>query len=116
MDRCESKRYSIGAKRGGKIISSDEGSIKNISETGICLETAQRISTNSIYRIELSNVNKEKKPLTCEVVWTRLKGVLKKDDESIPVYEAGLKFVDLSEPEKHFLCNIINELANKTVI
>jgi hypothetical protein len=103
----------VGTKRGGKIISSDEGSIKNISETGICLETAQRISTNSIYIIEISNGNEEKKPLTCEVVWTLLKEIRRENDENVPVYEAGLKFVELSDVETQFVCGIINELANK---
>jgi hypothetical protein len=113
MDKFESRRYGVGTKRGGKMISSDEGSIKNISETGICLETSQRISTNSIYRIEISNGKEEKKPLTCEVVWTLLKGIRKENDENVPVYEAGLKFIELSDLEKQFVCEIISDVSNK---
>lgn len=86
--------------------------VKNISESGLCLETFQRVSTNRTYRIQFQPNDNKKVMLTAQAVWSILRGTRKEKDDVIPVYEVGLEFLQMSEIEKQFLEEFIQRLAS----
>lgn len=91
----------------GKLLFSEDFTIKNISDTGLCLLTSQHINTNTIYRIELLNKEKKKAMLKVEAIWSMLRGTRKDKNDTFPVYEVGLKFVGMDDIEKKFVADYI---------
>ncbi len=113
MERREEDRFRAGSKYKGKLILADAVIIKDISPGGICFETSERLTINNVYRIEMAAGDKEKITLTGIVVRSFLKGTFKRKDDSVPVYEIGLKFIELKDSEKHFIEEFIKELTKK---
>ena len=106
MLKTEIKSSGTGTITRGKTIYSDEISIKNIRDRKIFLETSQRILTNGIYKIEVINKNKEKKQITGVATSSVLRSTQKNNGDNVPIYEVGIKFMELNDFEKQFLDEI----------
>lgn len=116
MERRDGERFTAGDKYRAKLILADQVTIKDISISGICLETSQRLNTNNIYRIEVFSTKNERITPTCLVVRSFLKGTRKENDNTFPLYEVGLKFINLADSEKIFLGKFVSESSKKTGI
>ncbi len=86
--------------------------IKNLSMGGVCLETFQRMTHNNIYIIEMESKGKEEIMVAGIVIWSTLRKTVKKDNNVIPLYDVGLKFLDLNDSEKLHLNNIISKYSH----
>ncbi len=113
MENREGDRFKAGSKYKGKLILADAVTIKDISISGLCLETSERLTINNQYRIEVVDKDKEKMTLSGIAVRSFLRGTLKEKDNTMPVYEVGIKFIELESNEKVFLQKYMNELARK---
>lgn len=114
MDKRKRKRFTAGKPYKGRIILAEDIMVKNISESGLCLETFQRVSTNRVYRIQFQPSDNKKVMLTAQAVWSILRGTRKENEDVIPVYEVGLKFLEMSEIEKQFLEEFIQRLSSSS--
>jgi c-di-GMP-binding flagellar brake protein YcgR len=103
------KRHKTSDKFLAKLILSRKARIKDISAGGICMETPERLETNRKYRIEMVSGKNERQWLKCEVIWTLLKNTITENDDSVPVYEVGLKFLELNNNEKSFINELVGE-------
>lgn len=115
MEKRERERLKAGAEYKGRLILANTVTIKDISISGICVETSERLNTNNNYRIEMISGSKEKAALPGKVVRSFIKGTLRQGgDEAIPFYEVGLKFLELTDNEKQFLEKFLSELSPTT--
>ncbi len=112
MTERKEPRFQPLHKHMGKLIFSKEFTIKNISDTGLCLLTSQHINTNTIYKIELLNNEKKKALLKVEALWSMLRGTRKENNDMLPVYEVGLQFIEMNDEEKNFLKDFIVSVSN----
>lgn len=104
-------RFKTGYNYKAKLILFGDFKVKDISMSGIGIITSLPLKTNDTYRIELASPEKEKMQFSCEVVNCFLKGTLKEKDNLVPLYEAGLKFLELTDEGKHFLEQIIKKFS-----
>lgn len=105
-----------GTQMRGKIILSDDVSIKMIYEREMCLETSLLIKTNTICRVELINNDKEKMKLTGEAFSSLLKRVRADNGDHVPVYEVCIRFMELNDMQKQFLDRLKNEHESQNCI
>ena len=113
MIKHEGKRYSTDTIKRRRIIYSNDISITKISDSEMFLETSLYINTNSVYKLELVNKDKEKKKLTGEAISSFLRRTQKANGDNVPIYEVGIKFIELSDVEKQFLDKLQSEYINK---
>ncbi len=113
MEKREGDRFKAGNKYKGKLILADAVTIRDISISGVCLETSERLTTNNLYRIEMVDKDKERMTLTGVAVRSFLRGTLREKDNTVPLYEVGLKFIELKNNEKVFLEKLIKELTKE---
>jgi hypothetical protein len=72
VERRSSEHYKSGHECKGKIILAEALTIRDISLSGIQLETREYLTPNSICRIEITSSDKDKITPLCEVVWSNL--------------------------------------------
>jgi len=113
MIKHEGKRYRTDTINRGRFIYSKDISIKKISDSEMFLETSLYINTNNLYQFELVNKDKEKKKLTGEAISSFLRRTQKANGDNVPIYEVGMKFIELSYEEKQFLDKLQSEYANE---
>ena len=114
MEKRERERLKAGAEYKGRLILANTVTIKDISISGICVETSERLNTNNNYRIEMISGSKEKTALPGKVIRSFIKGALRQGNDTIPFYEVGLKFLELTDNEKQFLEKFLSELSPTT--
>ncbi len=112
MEKRAHKRFKTRSVQRAKVIDIDEFTIKDISIGGICLETSPALNISNIYRIEIVSGDDKKITPKGVVVRSFLKGTQKTKDETVPVYEAGIKFIELDDSEINFLKKFIREIAD----
>jgi c-di-GMP-binding flagellar brake protein YcgR len=79
-----------------KMIFTTEIEVSNISVGGACIKTTKSLKIGGNYLIRFED-QKMKLPLKFAVVWEKLSESIKNPKgESIPVYSAGIKFLDLT--------------------
>ena len=98
-----SERHKTGDKYKGKVILSDAVTIKDISLSGIRLETIEDLTPDNKCRTEITSSDNQKITPLCEVVWSSLMRKINEKDRTVSIYGVGLKFIDLTDNEKHFL-------------
>jgi hypothetical protein len=116
MERREGERFKAGEKYRAKLILAEHVRIKDISVSGVCIETSQRLNTNNIYRIEILSSRSERITPTGVVVRSFLKETRKEGSDTLPIYDVGIKFVELSDDEKNFLEKFVNAVSKNTEI
>ncbi|MFC2140751.1 diguanylate cyclase [Acidobacteriota bacterium] len=90
----------------------DEFEIKNISVGGLCLKTTEMLPLNNTYTIEISPAINGKTTLKGSVVWSLLvESKSRKQGEKL-LYEAGFKFIGLSNRQKIPLKKLLRKLAH----
>lgn len=106
QDRRQYKRYKIEVMEiNGKMVLAKSVKILNLSVGGVCFQTEKSLNVGSEYTLKLEGKGKV---LTIKgfVVWAILSGSLADSEGNIvPIYKAGMKFIDISEEK-------INEMAN----
>ncbi len=112
MENRRSERFKTGNKFKIEFILSDDFEIKDISKTGICLITSKNLYTNYNYKVGLMNEEERITP-KYEVVRSVAKGTVEKGGESTPLYEVGLKLIELNESEKKALDKFLGDLTAK---
>jgi hypothetical protein len=113
MVKNEVKRYRTDTIKRGRVIYSNDISIKKISDSEMSLETSLYIKTYTIYQFELVNKDNENKKLTGEAISSFLRRTQKANGDYVPIYEVGMKFIELSYEEKQFLDKLQSEYANE---
>ena len=103
------ERFKTGYNYKAKLILLSDFTVKDISMSGIGMITSLPLKINDTYRIELASPEKEKMQFSCEVVNCFLKGIQKEKDNLVPLYVAGLKFLELTDEGKQFLGQIIKK-------
>jgi hypothetical protein len=111
MEKRKSERFETGDMCRGELVFAEKGKIKNISIGGICMEISQHLTIDNIYMIEIVCSKNKKIIPTGVVVWSSFKGTVKKKDDIFPIYEVGLKFIELNDSDKQFLNKLISEFA-----
>jgi len=109
MERRQFKRFVADPQYSAKLILAEEVSLKDISLGGLSLRTSLRMSPNSIYRVELVSSDNNRITPAVTVVRSFFKGTIEREGETLPLYEVGLKFVELTEEERRFLEKFIND-------
>jgi len=109
-------RFKTGDKVRAKLILADEVAIKNISFSGILLETTKRMNINTTYRIQLVSSDNESITPKGMVVRESLSGQINIGINSLPLYSVAFKFVELDEREKRFLDKLLSEIADNTIL
>jgi len=108
-------RFKIGDKCRAKIFLADDVKLKDIGLGGILLETTRRLNINNCYKIQIVLRNNEVLMPRGIVVRSFLKGTVKKEEETLPVYEVALRFIELNEKEKRLLDKLLSEIADSTI-
>ena len=109
-------RFKTSSKFRAKLILADEVAIKNISFSGILLETTKRMNINTTYRIQLVSSDNESITPKGMVVRESLSGQINIGINSLPLYSVAFKFVELDEREKRFLDKLLSEIADNTIL
>jgi hypothetical protein len=111
MIKREDLRCRNGTIMRGKIISSNDITVKMINNNGMYFETSQFINTKSSYKVELINQENEKKKIAGEAISSLLKRARNENGDHIPIYEVCVKFTELNDMERRFLYKLKIELA-----
>jgi len=114
MEKRADERFRAGDKYKAKLILAGEVEIKDVSMNGVCIETSQRLNTNNVYRVEILSSGSERITPTGVVIRSFLRGTRKEGDDSLPIYDVGIKFVELSDDEEIFLEKFVSEVSKKT--
>ncbi len=80
----------------------EEGTIRNISKGGLCIQVLRKITEGNVVRIEIPGIDKESGRTIkafCEVQWC-----VKSGDSN---FEAGLSFIALKEEDVDYLNAIV---------
>jgi len=102
------RRYEVEELSGNVLYTSDI-EVLNISIDGAAIETKRRLELNREYTFKIKHKD-EFLNLRGRIVWAVLVSRLKKDSEDIvPVYRAGVKFVDTLSAKADALLSFIEE-------
>ena len=96
-EKRASKRLITGSHCALDCAITNKVKIKDISISGICLETSRRINIKSIYSTNIVNKEIGDKKLKGEVVWSKLRGSIKDKDDIIPIYHIGINFIEQND-------------------
>ncbi len=110
-DKRIGRRLPLDQDFMAELVIPGDGVVRNISPSGICMRTSQRLSKNSIFRIRLGNDGPEEVEPKGIVVWTSLAGETPPQGSMRSFYESGLRFVDLNERAKKFLSKLITNIS-----
>ena len=110
QNRRRYKRYKVDVmEMSGKVVLAKSLKILDISIDGICLKTEKRLDVGGEYTLKMEGKGKV---LTVKgtVAWALLSGnSVDSYGNIIPVYKAGMKFVDVSKEKMNEIVNFIEE-------
>jgi len=110
QNRRRYKRYKVDVmEMNGKVLLAKSLKILDISIDGICLKTEKRLNVGGEYTLKMEGKGKV---LTVKgtVAWASLSGnSVDSYGNIIPVYKAGMKFVDISKEKMNEIVNFIEE-------
>jgi len=108
--RRQHKRYKVDVMEiNGKMVLAKSVKILDISIGGVCLQTEKRLNIGSEYTLKIEGKGKV---LTVKgfVVWAVLSGSSADSGGSIiPMYKAGMKFIDASDKKINEIVNFIED-------
>jgi len=108
--RRQHKRYKVDVMQiNGKIVLAKSVKILDISIGGVCLQTEKRLNIGSEYTLK---IEEKGRVLTVKgfVVWAVLSGSSADSSGSIiPIYKAGMKFIDASDEKINEIVNFIED-------
>ena len=110
QNRRQHKRYQVDViEINGKIVLAKYVKILDISVSGVCLKTEKRLNIGSEYTLKMEGRGKV---ITVRgtVAWVLLReSTVDSHGDVIPVYEAGMKFVDVSNEKMNEIVNFIED-------
>jgi len=110
QNRRRYKRYKVDImEMSDKVVLAKSLKILDISIDGICLKTEKRLDVGGEYTLKMEGKGKV---LTVKgtVAWASLSGnSVDSYGNIIPVYKAGMKFVDISKEKMNEIVNFIEE-------
>ena len=110
-EKRESRRLITGSHCNIDCAIPDKLKIKDISISGICLETSRRININSIYSMNFVTKGSGGETLKGNVIWSRLRKSIKYNFDIIPIYHIGIKFIEDNDGNA-YLEKLTENLAN----
>lgn len=105
----ERRRYPRITVEGitGKMLCTEKAKVINISLGGMAIEISKRLEINREYSLKLES-KEDRFDFKGRVVWASLVGSLRgHGGDIIPVYQAGLKFIDLFDEKAQRLIEFI---------
>ena len=112
-DKRRYKRFTVDVLGiNGKMMFASEVEIHDISLGGISLKVDRRLNMHNEYTLKIGN---DRKTLSIKgvVVWSKISGTKKGSrDEVIPLYTAGMKFVNMSVDKIEELTAFLDGQAN----
>ena len=111
MEKRAYRRIIIGSHCNINCVMADKVKIKDISMTGICLETSRRMHIKSIYSMNFMNKEIGRETLKGKVVWSKLRRSIKDKVNIIPIYQIGIKFIEQNDGNT-YLEKLTESLAN----
>lgn len=110
------KRYRLEfVEINGQLTMASEVSILDISMGGVSLRADKRLNIGGRYLLRLED-KELRVSVKCEVAWARLSGAKQSTEgESIPLYTAGMKFVDLSDEKRAELLGFVECIEREEV-
>ena len=112
MEKRKSKRFITGDNCSGKLIIGEKVKIVNISIGGLCVEILKHLIIDNIYKIEIACSKNKTISLSSVVVWSSFRGTVKINDNILPVYEVGLKLIELTDTDKEYLDKLVSNLSD----
>lgn len=112
MENRLHKRFEIKSYCDVECVVAHDIKIKNISLSGICLETSQHIDTRLPYDMKLVTKKREEIILKGKVAWSSLMQSVKDKNNIYPIYNIGLKFIEMNDKSNNFLEKLIERLAH----
>lgn len=92
----------------GKMMFANEVEIRDISAGGISLKVDKRLNMGAEYTVKITTTEDEPISVRGSVVWSKLSGTKKGEkDEVIPLYVAGMKFINVSDHKMNELITFI---------
>jgi len=90
-------------------------SILDIGMGGVSVTADKRLNIGGRYTLKLE-IDKKILPVTCEVAWARLTGTKRTArGETVPLYTAGMKFIDLSPENASGLRSLVQAISDQQV-
>jgi c-di-GMP-binding flagellar brake protein YcgR len=110
------KRYRLDfVEINGQLTLVSEVSVLDISMGGVSLRADKRLNIGGKYLLRLDD-QKMRISVKCEVAWARLSGTKKSPEgEAVPLYTAGMKFIDLSEEKYADLLHFVEYIEREEV-
>ncbi|RMG04558.1 MAG: PilZ domain-containing protein [Nitrospirae bacterium] len=100
------KRYEVQGVNGSLTFSVD-AKIINMSLEGMAIETTRRLNINSDYSVRLRHEDQHLE-LKGKVVWSTLSRTEKTPDgDIVPIYKAGIRFVDILDEKSRAIISFI---------
>jgi c-di-GMP-binding flagellar brake protein YcgR len=112
-DKRRYKRFSVDVLGiNGKMMFASEVEIHDISLGGMSLKVDRRLNMGNEYTLKIGN-NQKTVTVKGAVVWSKISGSKKGSrDEVIPLYTAGMKFVNMSGDKIKELTSFLDGQAN----
>jgi diguanylate cyclase (GGDEF)-like protein/PAS domain S-box-containing protein len=111
VDRRVFKRFKTGDHCWAELDISGKVKVKDISIGGARLNTPQPLTSHTLYKIKIYPSDNEEIALTGVVAWSSRIGYEMGKDVKFP-YEAGLKFIELSENLKSSLDKFTENISS----
>jgi len=110
------KRFRLGPRElNGQMTFASGVSILDIGMGGVSVTADKRLNIGGRYTLKLE-VNKKILSVTCEVAWARLSGTKRSAaGEAVPLYTAGMKFIDLSPQNASDLRSFVQTISDQEV-
>jgi hypothetical protein len=113
-DRRQQKRVRLPEAHGSLVVSLD-GTVLDISLSGMAVETNTRLAPLRTIRLRLGNGDRAM-IISGRVVWCFLHGTrANADGEQLPVYRAGIQFLDVLSPQAQELVRFLEAHAIVTL-
>ena len=107
-----SAKFKILSDTDGAIANGyEEGTTRNISKGGLCIEVRRKLTEGNVIRIEIPVIGNSERIIKafCEVQWCA------KNNSDSEKYEAGLSFIALKEDDVEYLGTLVERNNNKVM-
>jgi hypothetical protein len=100
----------------GQMTFASEVSVIDIGMGGVSLRADKRLNIGGTYKLRLET-RQRAVTVVCQVAWARMSGTKKSaDGDTIPLYTAGMKFIDLSEDRASELLGLVECVSSEEVV
>jgi hypothetical protein len=111
IERRQQNRYS-GSGIHGNILNSNDLEVLNISIHGAAVETVRRVEMNREYTIRVQ-FHERSFQIRARVMWAMLVSKEMTDKRIVPLYRAGVKFIQVSDEQANHIRTCISGVETK---